>query len=138
VWGLGKYRAATPVKAGRVAEPGPFPDPSWRLRLLKSPWTEEDNERLKRLAAEGASAFRVAAALKRKVSVVRRHAKLIGLTLPSVRETRKKLTGSRNHQRRAGLGSSGNPACDPHSEHHREQRNKGNTPGKTRTGAGYA
>jgi GcrA cell cycle regulator len=75
----------------------------WSLRLLKSPWTEEDNERLKRLAAEGASALRVAAALKRKVSVVRQHARQIGLTLPSIRETRKKLTGSGNHPHRARL-----------------------------------
>ena len=75
----------------------------WRRRLIKSPWTEEDNERLKRLAAEGASAFRAAAALKRKVSVVRKHARQIGLTLPSIRETRKKLTGSGNHTHRAGL-----------------------------------
>jgi hypothetical protein len=65
--------------------------------LIKSLWTEEDNQRLKRLAAEGASAFRMAAALKRKVSVVRRHARKIGLTLPSIRENRKKLTGSGNH-----------------------------------------
>ena len=95
------------VKAGRPRsaewEPRPFPDPSWSLRLLKSPRTEEDNERLKRLAAEGASAFRVAAALKRKVSVVRKHARQIGVTLPSIRETRKKLAGSGNHPHRARL-----------------------------------
>ncbi len=76
-----------------------------RLRLLKSPWTKEENERLKRLVAEGASTFRVAAALKRKVSVVRRHARLIGVTLPSIRQTRKKLTGSGNDRIAQGCSS---------------------------------
>lgn len=58
---------------------------------LTSPWTPEQDERLKALAAQGASAIRAAAALKRPVSSVKVRARKLGIDLPGVRAIRKKL-----------------------------------------------
>jgi len=60
-------------------------------------WTPEQDELLKQLVAKGATAVRAAAALKRTTSAVRLRARKLGLSLPGVREVRKKLrsaTGS--------------------------------------------
>lgn len=58
---------------------------------ITSPWTPEQDEKPKALAAQGASALRAAAALKRPVSSVRIRARKLGLPLPGVRELRRKI-----------------------------------------------
>jgi hypothetical protein len=58
---------------------------------LISLWTPEHDEKLKALAAQGASAVRAAASLKRSISGVRLRARKLGVELPGVREIRKKM-----------------------------------------------
>jgi GcrA cell cycle regulator len=60
------------------------------MRRLNLHWTPEDDERLKELAAQGASILRAAAALKRSQTVVRQRARKLGCPLPGRAETRKK------------------------------------------------
>jgi GcrA cell cycle regulator len=63
---------------------------------VTSPWTPEQDERLRQLAAQGATALRAAAALKRPLTSVRIRARKLGLSLPGVREVRRKLAASLN------------------------------------------
>ena len=65
------------------------------MKPLRKPWTDEDNERLKKLAADGATAARVAASLNRKIVNIRIQARKLGVQFPTLREQRKKLGGSR-------------------------------------------
>ena len=58
---------------------------------LTSAWTPDQDERLTQLAAQGATALRAAAALKRPLTSVRIRARKLGLSLPGVREVRRKL-----------------------------------------------
>lgn len=60
------------------------------IRNIKNIWTDEQIERLKDLAASGASAFRIAAALNRSIVGVRSQAKKLGIDLPTLREIRAK------------------------------------------------
>jgi hypothetical protein len=53
-------------------------------------WTSAEIERLKKLAAEGASAARVAAALNRKMISVKLQAIKFEIRFPTLREQRKK------------------------------------------------
>ena len=73
---------------------------------LTSPWTPEQDEQLKALAAQGASAIRAAAALKRPVNSVRIRARKLGVDLPGVRAIRKKLATAMQN----GRGRSSYPA----------------------------
>jgi GcrA cell cycle regulator len=62
-------------------------------------WTEEDNARIRELAAKGASTIRAAAALKRSRLAVRDQARKLGTPFPTVRDLRKRLAeadGPRN------------------------------------------
>ena len=59
-------------------------------RPLVSPWTAEQDTLLKQMAAQGVSALRAAAALKRNPNAVRVRARKFGILFPSVRERRKK------------------------------------------------
>jgi hypothetical protein len=53
-------------------------------------WTQEEDERLRAFVAQGASAVKVAAALKRKITSVRTRARSIGCPFPPLRIARKK------------------------------------------------
>ena len=59
-------------------------------RLIVLPWSPEDIEKLKALIANGASATRAAAALKRKIVAVQVKARALGTPFPTVRTERKK------------------------------------------------
>ena len=59
--------------------------------VIKKVSSAEDDERLKRLIEEGASALRTASAMKRKVLAVRIRARKLGLAFPTVRERRQQL-----------------------------------------------
>jgi hypothetical protein len=61
---------------------------------LTSPWTPEQDERLKVLAAQEATATRAAAALKRPILSVRVRARKLGVPLLGLREARKKLAAA--------------------------------------------
>jgi hypothetical protein len=58
---------------------------------ITSPWTPEQDDLLRQLSAKGATALRAAAALKRPTSSVRIRARKLGIPLPGIRETRRKL-----------------------------------------------
>jgi hypothetical protein len=60
------------------------------VNLRKTPWTDEENERLRQLARDGVSIFRAAAALKRKTASIRNQARKIGCRFPNIREARSK------------------------------------------------
>jgi len=49
--------------------------------MTRQPWTPADDERLRKLAAEGRSVATIAERLKRSESAVRRRAKDLGITL---------------------------------------------------------
>src|ERR1700683_3040040 len=72
------------------------------MRLLRKPWTAEDDERLRSMVSEGASANRVSVAFKRSVDTVQDRARKIGCPFPSVRQARR--AGS------AQAANSGHPA----------------------------
>jgi hypothetical protein len=54
-------------------------------------WTKEQDDRLREMAAKGASAARIAGALNRKIQQVQARARILGCDLPSVSEQRKTL-----------------------------------------------
>lgn len=58
----------------------------------KTSWSQEDNERLKAMAASGVSVLRAAAAFKCSMDAVRVQARKLETPFPSVREARKKFT----------------------------------------------
>jgi hypothetical protein len=60
------------------------------VNLRKTPWTDEENERLRQLTRDGVSIFRAAAALKRKTASIRNQARKIGCRFPNIREARSK------------------------------------------------
>jgi hypothetical protein len=66
------------------------------FRPLSRKWTPEDDERLEKLIAQGVSIVRASAALKRKQAVVRARAAKFGYTFPTVKDARKKWSGSAN------------------------------------------
>jgi hypothetical protein len=57
----------------------------------KAPWTEDENERLRALVAEGVSIVRAAAVFNRKMVAVRNHARRLGTPFPRMNEFRKKF-----------------------------------------------
>ena len=59
------------------------------------PWTDEENEQLTRLAADGASPARAAALLARKIVSIQNHARKLGIRFPTLEEQRKKLGATR-------------------------------------------
>lgn len=54
-------------------------------------WTKEEDDRLRDMAARGASAIRIAAALNRKIQLVRARARFLGCPVRSVLDQRKML-----------------------------------------------
>ena len=60
------------------------------VSLRKTPWTDEENERLRQLATSGVSIFRAAATLKRKTGSIRTQARKIGCQFPTIKEMRLK------------------------------------------------
>ena len=61
------------------------------MGLIKRPWTEADNERLKDFVAQGLSIVRAAAAFNRTTKNVRIQARKIGTPFPPMRDFRKKF-----------------------------------------------
>jgi hypothetical protein len=60
-------------------------------------WTSEQIEKLETLHAQGASAFRASAALKRPTASVRAKAREIGKPFATIRENREKLCRDSSH-----------------------------------------
>ena len=58
--------------------------------LLSVPWTAEQDDKLRQVVTQGASVARASAALNRNMSSVRIRARKLGLTFPTLRETRKR------------------------------------------------
>ena len=56
----------------------------------RSAWTDEDNARLKAMAASGVSIARAAVAFRRSLMAVRNQARKLGTPFPYVREVRQK------------------------------------------------
>jgi hypothetical protein len=69
------------------------------VSLRKTPWTDEENERLRQLATSGVSIFRAAATLKRKTGSIRTQARKIGCPFPTIKEMRLKSSLSPDGQR---------------------------------------
>lgn len=61
------------------------------MTRIKANWSEAEEERLKMLAASGASAIRIAAALNRPMNGIRTKARQLGVRLPTVRQLRAKV-----------------------------------------------
>ncbi len=61
------------------------------MKPISKLWSDEEDERLKRFAADGASVARVAAALNRKIKSVTLRAAKLGVRFPTTREQRKKI-----------------------------------------------
>ena len=55
------------------------------------PWSPEDDEALRRLAAAGATLLRATAALNRRSTVIRKHAQLLGLHFAGMREEKRRM-----------------------------------------------
>jgi hypothetical protein len=54
-------------------------------------WRSEDDDRLREMAAKGASAARIAGALNRKIQAVRTRARFLGYALPTISEQREDM-----------------------------------------------
>lgn len=70
-------------------------------RPITSPWTPEQDERLKKLAAEKATATRASAALNKPISGVRIRARKLGLFFPGVREVKARIRALAEAEERA-------------------------------------
>jgi hypothetical protein len=68
------------------------------MRRILEPWTPQDDERLKAFAAQGASVFRVAAALRRRKGIVRARARKLGCPFPPLRIALKKWANTPNNE----------------------------------------
>jgi hypothetical protein len=60
------------------------------MKVMRTAWTEEDNDRLRALVASGASKLRSAASLKRTLASVAAQARKLGVPFAPLREVRKK------------------------------------------------
>jgi predicted Rdx family selenoprotein len=56
-----------------------------------SPWTDEQDDRLRDLAARNVSIVKAAGAMNRTMSSVKIRARKLGLSLPGARELRRKM-----------------------------------------------
>jgi hypothetical protein len=54
-------------------------------------WKQEEDDRLRDMAARGASAIRIAGALNRKIQLVRVRARFLGCPLPRISDQRRML-----------------------------------------------
>ena len=68
------------------------------MTRIKANWSEAEEERLKTLAASGASAIRIAAALNRPMNGIRTKARQLGVKLKTVRQLRAELREIGLHQ----------------------------------------
>ena len=60
------------------------------MRRLSQPWTTEDDERIRSLAAQGASAVRASVALRRNKASVTGRARKLGCPFRTISAARKK------------------------------------------------
>jgi hypothetical protein len=95
---MSRSRAANRLRVSLRAKSNPSSDFD-PVSLKKTPWTDEENERLRRLARSGVSIFRAAAALKRKTGSTRTQARKIGCPFPTIKEMRLKNSHSPDGQR---------------------------------------
>lgn len=68
-------------------------------RIIKTSWTDTETEKLRRLAASGASPIRIAAAVNRPLAGVRSMARKLGIKLLTVHELRARLREADVHER---------------------------------------
>jgi hypothetical protein len=61
------------------------------VSLNRTPWTDDENERLKAFVAQGLSIVRAAAAFKRNTKGIRIQARRLGTPFPPMKEFRKKF-----------------------------------------------
>jgi hypothetical protein len=61
------------------------------------PWTEEEEQRLRALVAQGASVVKAAAVLKRKIVSVRTRARGLGCPFPPLRVARQKWADTQDN-----------------------------------------
>ena len=73
--------------------------------LLKTAWTDEDNERLKAFVADGVSLVRAAVAFKRKLNSVRNQARKLGTPVLPVGECGNSGLGRNDRRRETEDGS---------------------------------
>jgi hypothetical protein len=109
---LERYQGPTPDLAGRDVHLREAPlciflnrislgvqsDAGAEMRPIIQRWTPEDDERLKALAAQGASSVKAAAALKRRQSIVRERANKLGCPLPTLKASRQKWAETPNNK----------------------------------------
>ena len=55
------------------------------------PWSADDDEALRRLAAAGATLLRATAAMNRRSAVIRKHAQKLGLHFAGMREEKRRV-----------------------------------------------
>ena len=60
-------------------------------RPITSPWTPEQDERLRLLAEQKATATRASASLNRPMASIRIRARKLGLSFPGIRELKAKI-----------------------------------------------
>ena len=72
------------------------------MRLLKSVWTSEDDERLRTFVAKDVPIVRAAAALKRSTVATRDRARVIGCPFPALRVARQKWKDITGHRPSSG------------------------------------
>ena len=75
------------------------------MQRLSKPWTPDDDERIRSLAAEGASAARASVALKRNKDSVSNRARKLGCPFQTISAARKKWANTPDNPWRGPLVS---------------------------------
>jgi hypothetical protein len=63
--------------------------------MLKTIWTPEENQRMRKMAERGDSVMRAAGAFNRSIGSIRVQARKLSLHFSSIRALRKKMNGGR-------------------------------------------
>jgi hypothetical protein len=67
------------------------------IRANSQVWTEEDTQRLREHIARGGSVIRASVIFKRSQAALRAHASSLGLKFPTIKDLRRKATGSERY-----------------------------------------